>query len=393
MPAPCASRAEHRLTGPGRPSVQRAFREPDQTPLHDEGAGWWRTTPGSLRPSGAGSRPRASRSGRRRRRPRALDGRRGLLRRRSCSTSCCPGATASRCVPTCGPPATGRRSWCSRPRTASSTRPRRSTPGPTTTSPSRSRTRCSWPASGRCSPVGPDGAVPRSTVGRPPARSVPPAGLAGRQELALTAREFDVLEPPRASGRRRCVPSRISSPRCGTTTSRATPTSSRSTSRRLRRKVDEPFGRRSIETVRGAGYRLVDDPGLIPTGSGPAPGDAGVDRPRPRRPRRARPGRSPRAHRRSLVAQPRGVPRAKRRRRPRRRRLHPSAPSASATTTPPTRSCRRPPAVRSSRQPRRCRRRSPRPPECGRGGPYHRRAPPTTAPVPPPLAAFRRRRR
>ena len=27
--------------------------------------------------------------------------------------------------------------------------------------------------------------------------------------------------------------------------------------RRLRRKVDEPFGVRSIETVRGAGYRLV----------------------------------------------------------------------------------------------------------------------------------------
>jgi DNA-binding response OmpR family regulator len=29
--------------------------------------------------------------------------------------------------------------------------------------------------------------------------------------------------------------------------------------RRLRRKLDEPFGRRSIETVRGAGYRLVAD--------------------------------------------------------------------------------------------------------------------------------------
>jgi DNA-binding response OmpR family regulator len=29
--------------------------------------------------------------------------------------------------------------------------------------------------------------------------------------------------------------------------------------RRLRRQIDEPFGRRSIETVRGAGYRLVDD--------------------------------------------------------------------------------------------------------------------------------------
>jgi len=29
--------------------------------------------------------------------------------------------------------------------------------------------------------------------------------------------------------------------------------------RRLRRKIDEPFGRHDIETVRGAGYRLVDD--------------------------------------------------------------------------------------------------------------------------------------
>lgn len=28
---------------------------------------------------------------------------------------------------------------------------------------------------------------------------------------------------------------------------------------RLRRAVDEPFGRCSIETVRGAGYRIVDD--------------------------------------------------------------------------------------------------------------------------------------
>jgi DNA-binding response OmpR family regulator len=27
--------------------------------------------------------------------------------------------------------------------------------------------------------------------------------------------------------------------------------------RALRRKIDIPFGRRSIETVRGAGYRLV----------------------------------------------------------------------------------------------------------------------------------------
>jgi two-component system, OmpR family, response regulator len=27
----------------------------------------------------------------------------------------------------------------------------------------------------------------------------------------------------------------------------------------LRRKVDAPFGRSSLQTVRGAGYRLVDD--------------------------------------------------------------------------------------------------------------------------------------
>jgi two-component system OmpR family response regulator len=31
--------------------------------------------------------------------------------------------------------------------------------------------------------------------------------------------------------------------------------------RRLRRKVDEPFGRHTLETVRGAGYRLVSDGG------------------------------------------------------------------------------------------------------------------------------------
>lgn len=31
--------------------------------------------------------------------------------------------------------------------------------------------------------------------------------------------------------------------------------------RRLRTRIDEPFGRRSIETVRGAGYRLVADDG------------------------------------------------------------------------------------------------------------------------------------
>ena len=35
--------------------------------------------------------------------------------------------------------------------------------------------------------------------------------------------------------------------------------------RRLRRAIDEPFGRHSIETVRGAGYRLIDDRTAEPT--------------------------------------------------------------------------------------------------------------------------------
>ncbi len=33
--------------------------------------------------------------------------------------------------------------------------------------------------------------------------------------------------------------------------------------RRLRRALDEPFGRHSIETVRGAGYRIVDDSSMM----------------------------------------------------------------------------------------------------------------------------------
>ena len=31
--------------------------------------------------------------------------------------------------------------------------------------------------------------------------------------------------------------------------------------RRLRTRIDEPFGRHAIETIRGAGYRLADDGG------------------------------------------------------------------------------------------------------------------------------------
>jgi two-component system OmpR family response regulator len=77
------------------------------------------------------------------------------------------------------------------------------------------------------------------------------------QEVALTAREFDVLE--------------FIVRRAGDVLSKddilggvwsadfdGDPNIVEVYIARLRRKVDEPFGRRSIETVRGAGYRLVD---------------------------------------------------------------------------------------------------------------------------------------
>jgi DNA-binding response OmpR family regulator len=80
----------------------------------------------------------------------------------------------------------------------------------------------------------------------------------GERELALTAREFDVLA--------------LLVRRAGQVLSKAEmlaavwdsdyegdPNIVEVYVRRLRRKVDEPFDHRSIETVRGAGYRMVGD--------------------------------------------------------------------------------------------------------------------------------------
>ena len=66
---------------------------------------------------------------------------------------------------------------------------------------------------------------------------------------------------PAAARRRGGVEDRDPRPRVGRRTSRATRTSSRSTSGHLRNKIDRPFGRAAIETVRGAGYRLAADGG------------------------------------------------------------------------------------------------------------------------------------
>ena len=43
--------------------------------------------------------------------------------------------------------------------------------------------------------------------------------------------------------------------------------------RTLRERIDRPFGVDSIETVRGAGYRLRAEP--VPSGAEPAPAPAG----------------------------------------------------------------------------------------------------------------------
>jgi two-component system, OmpR family, response regulator len=100
----------------------------------------------------------------------------------------------------------------------------------------------------------------------------------GDQEVELTSRQFDVLE--------------FLIRRPGSVQSKADlldgvwphdftgdPNVVEVYIRRLRRAVDEPFGRRSIETVRGAGYRLIDDRaggGSPPTATATAPaGDPG----------------------------------------------------------------------------------------------------------------------
>jgi len=82
----------------------------------------------------------------------------------------------------------------------------------------------------------------------------------GEREVALTAREFDVLEVlVRRAGH---VLSKVDLlDEVWESDFEGDPNIVEVYMRRLRRKVDDPFGRRSIETVRGAGYRVVADGG------------------------------------------------------------------------------------------------------------------------------------
>jgi len=80
----------------------------------------------------------------------------------------------------------------------------------------------------------------------------------GDHEISLTARQFDVLEfLVRRSGQ---VQSKADILRGGWVHDfDGDPNIVEVYIGRLRRAVDEPFGRKSIETIRGAGYRIVDD--------------------------------------------------------------------------------------------------------------------------------------
>jgi DNA-binding response OmpR family regulator len=82
----------------------------------------------------------------------------------------------------------------------------------------------------------------------------------GDAEVSLTAREFDVLEQlVRRGGEVLSKDGLLAA--VWDDDFEGDPNIVEVYVRRLRLKVDEPFGRRSLETVRGAGYRLVDDGG------------------------------------------------------------------------------------------------------------------------------------
>jgi DNA-binding response OmpR family regulator len=82
----------------------------------------------------------------------------------------------------------------------------------------------------------------------------------GADEVLLTAREFDVLEHlVRRAGEVHSKDDLLAA--IWDDEFEGDPNIIEVYVRRLRLKIDEPFGRHSLETVRGAGYRLVDDRG------------------------------------------------------------------------------------------------------------------------------------
>ena len=94
---------------------------------------------------------------------------------------------------------------------------------------------------------------------RPADRSRRPARLAWRRRDRPHRPRVRRARVPPAPRRAGAAARPRSSPACGTTTSTATPTSSRSTSGACAARSTSPSATHTIETVRGAGYRMVDD--------------------------------------------------------------------------------------------------------------------------------------
>ena len=79
--------------------------------------------------------------------------------------------------------------------------------------------------------------------------------------MALTPREFALLEYLMRRRRRGGAQDRDPAATSGTATTSGDPNVVEVYVGYLRRKIDVPFGRRSLETVRGVGYRLAADGG------------------------------------------------------------------------------------------------------------------------------------
>ena len=77
----------------------------------------------------------------------------------------------------------------------------------------------------------------------------------------MTPREFALLEFLMRNARRRGQPRPRSSRTCGTAHFDGDPNIVEVYVGYLRKKIDHPYGRPAIETVRGAGYRMAADGG------------------------------------------------------------------------------------------------------------------------------------
>ena len=98
-------------------------------------------------------------------------------------------------------------------------------------------------------------------AGRPAPRPGGPARLARGGRARADRPGVLAARVPRPPPGRRASPSGRSSTPCGTSTSTGDPNIVEVYVRHLRNKIDRPFGREAIQTLRGAGYRLGSDGG------------------------------------------------------------------------------------------------------------------------------------